>query len=468
MYSQSLKNTQMRFTFRAILCIAFSLFGKYTFAQTFTDMNAQLPGLESGSAAWADYDNDGDLDLAFTGFSSLVAERSFIYRNDNGIMTAVDSSIIKVANGSVNWADFDNDGDQDLILNGQNNGSLLCELYRNDNQTFVAMNPGFVRVLGIQKWLDVDNDGFQDVVFSGVMDSLWVDTTIIYRNNGNSTFSYFPSNLPPLTTTGMEIADCNNDSLPDIFIVATAPGGMPVSALFTNNGNGNFTMDTTSFMQIFAGAVKWGDAENDGDMDLLYDGILIDNSAYTLIYLNDGSGNFIEQSTNLPGTGEPGSVDWADIDNDGDLDVLLSEYLFRNDGNGLFNDISPWAAHSYYAIPAMFMDYDLDGDADIFMLSFFGISNSNIFRNELVTGISGISSFTNLSVYPNPSNGVFSISTDFDQIKSCRLFSLDGKMIQSFHVSNFSKVDIGDLSPGVYIFEVSDGKYFGRVKLIIV
>ncbi|MBK9413271.1 MAG: hypothetical protein IPN61_07555 [Bacteroidetes bacterium] len=82
------------------------------------------------------------------------------------------------------------------------------------------------------------------------MDSLWVDTTIIYRNNGNSTFSYFPSNLPPLTTTGMEIADCNNDSLPDIFIIATAPGGMPVSALFINNGNGNFTMDTTSFMQI--------------------------------------------------------------------------------------------------------------------------------------------------------------------------------------------------------------------------
>ncbi|MBK9413270.1 MAG: T9SS type A sorting domain-containing protein [Bacteroidetes bacterium] len=203
-------------------------------------------------------------------------------------------------------------------------------------------------------------------------------------------------------------------------------------------------------------------------MDLLYDGILIDNSAYTLIYLNDGTGNFIEQSTNLPGTGEPGSVDWADIDNDGDLDVLLSEYLFRNEGNGLFNDISPWAPHSYYAIPAMFMDYDIDGDADIFMLSFFGISNSNIFRNELVTGISGISSFRNLSVYPNPSNGVFSISTDFVQIKSCKLFSLDGKMIQSFHVSNFSKVDIGDLSPGVYIFEVSDGKYFGRVKLIIV
>jgi hypothetical protein len=192
----------MRFTYLLAFSLTLLLTGKISLAQNFTDMNAQLPGLESGSAAWADYDNDGDLDLAMTGFSSLVAERSFIYRNDNGIMTAVDSSIIKVANGSVNWADFDNDGDPDLMLNGQNNGSLYCELYRNDNQTFVAMNPGFVRVLGIQRWLDVDNDGFQDVVISGVMDSLWVDTTIIYRNNGNSTFTYFPSNLPPSDNNG--------------------------------------------------------------------------------------------------------------------------------------------------------------------------------------------------------------------------------------------------------------------------
>lgn len=456
----------MRFTDLLALTLVLILSGKISFAQTFTDMNAQLPGLESGSAAWADYDNDGDLDLALTGFSSLVAERSFIYRNDNGIMTAVDSSIIKVANGSVTWADFDNDGDPDLMLNGQNNGSMLCELYRNDNQTFVPTNPGFISVLGIQRWLDVDNDGFQDVVISGLMDSLWVDTTIIYRNNGNSTFSYFPSNLPPLTTTGMDIADSNNDSLPDIFVVATAPGGVPVASLFTNNGSGNFTMDTTSFMQIFAGAVKWGDAENDGDMDLLYDGILIDNSAYTLIYLNDGAGNFTEQSTNLPGTGEPGSVDWADIDNDGDLDVLLSEYLFRNDGNGTFTDISPWPVLSYYAIPAMFTDYDTDGDADIFMLMYFGISNSNIFRNELVTGLASISSAEGLTVFPNPAKEVINIFSEFNQVKFCNLYSITGRVVKRFQINTFSQVDISELNPGIYILEISDGKSSRRVKLI--
>lgn len=457
----------MRFTYLLAFSLTLLLTGKISLAQNFTDMNAQLPGLESGSAAWADYDNDGDLDLAMTGFSSLVAERSFIYRNDNGIMTAVDSSIIKVANGSVNWADFDNDGDPDLMLNGQNNGSLYCELYRNDNQTFVAMNPGFVRVLGIQRWLDVDNDGFQDVVISGVMDSLWVDTTIIYRNNGNSTFTYFPSNLPPLTTTGMDVADCNNDSLPDIFIIATAPGGLPVAALFTNNGNGNFTMDTTSFMQIFAGAVKWGDAENDGDMDLLYDGILIDNSAYTLIYLNDGAGNFTNQSTNLPGTGEPGSVDWADIDNDNDLDVLLSEYLFRNDGNGTFTNISPWPAFSYYAIPAMFTDYDTDGDADIFMLMYFGISNSNIFRNELLTDVDDIPEVVNISVYPNPTDHLLNILSDLKEVQLYELYSIEGRFIQILKVINSSQLDLSEIPQGIYFLGIKNNEKREMTRIVI-
>ena len=158
----------MKTTLHIILIAALSLFSKLTYSQVFTDLNSQLPGLESGSAAWADYDNDGDLDLAMAGFSSLVAERSFIFRNDNGIMNPVDSSIIKVSNGSVNWADFDNDGDMDLLINGQNNGTPMCELYRNDSLTFVPMNPGFVRTLGCMKWLDIDNDGFQDVLIAGV------------------------------------------------------------------------------------------------------------------------------------------------------------------------------------------------------------------------------------------------------------------------------------------------------------
>jgi hypothetical protein len=265
----------------------------------------------------------------------------------------------------------------------------------------------------------------------------------------------------------MDVADCNNDSLPDIFIIATAPGGLPVAALFTNNGNGNFTMDTTSFMQIFAGAVKWGDAENDGDMDLLYDGILIDNSAYTLIYLNDGAGNFTNQTTNLPGTGEPGSVDWADIDNDNDLDVLLSEYLFRNDGNGTFTNISPWPAFSYYAIPAMFTDYDTDGDADIFMLMYFGISNSNIFRNELLTDVDDIPEVVNISVYPNPTDHLLNILSDLKEVQLYELYSIEGRFIQILKVINSSQLDLSEIPQGIYFLGIKNNEKREMTRIVI-
>lgn len=461
------KNHSMKKSLRLLFLAVFSLFSIQGYSQTFTDLNSQLPGLESGSAAWADYDNDGDLDLAITGFSSVVAERSFIYRNDNGVMTPVDSSIIKVSSGSVSWADFDNDGDQDLLINGQNNGGPLCQLYRNDSLTFTPINPGFIRTIGRSCWVDVDRDGFQDVLISGVMDSLWVDTTIIYRNNGNGTFSYYPTNLPPLISSGIAVADYNNDSLLDFFIVGIDPNNLPVSALFENTGTGNFTIDTASFRQIYTGDAKWGDVDHDGDLDILYDGIEVDNTAYTLIYLNDGSGNFSELPTNLPGTGEPGSVDWADVDNDGDLDVLLSSNLMRNDGNGVFTDISPWPTQSVFAIPALFMDYDQDGDADIFMLAFFGINSSDIYRNELITGVSNLATTNHLSVFPNPLNHTTTISFDAVETKYFSIFSIDGKLVKEFQSTKTTQVDLSELKSGIYFLEMKDDSNFNRLKLVI-
>jgi hypothetical protein len=385
--------------------------------------------------------------MVLEGFSSIVAERGFIFRNDNGIMTAVDSSIVKVSSGTVNFADYDNDGDEDLLINGQNNGGPVTQLYRNDSSVFVPVQSGFRGIIGVTRWIDFDNDGFMDVISSGLMDSTFNDTTLAYRNNGNGTFSFFPTNIA--------VADYDHDSLPDVFITGTdAFTFVEFVALFHNNGGGNFSMDTATFTQLSTGMAKWGDVDSDGDLDIVYDGIKSDNSAYTLIYLNDGSGNFAEQPTNLPGTGEPGSVDLADIDHDGDLDVLLSENLFRNDGSGNFTDVSPWPPQGVFAIPAQFMDYDQDGDDDIFMLAFFGINNSDIFRNELITGINNLpDNAGSLSVYPNPAASFINLPHFKDQISEVRIYSTDGKMVFDSQKEK-SQIDISGLVPGIYFVKV--------------
>jgi hypothetical protein len=432
-------------------------FGKAQ-AQNFVDLNMQLPCLQGGAADWADIDNDGDLDACMVGFSSVVAELSYIVRNDNGVMVRVDSSIAQVMGGSVDFDDYDNDGDPDLLICGQTNGGTVLKLYRNDSANFVNVNGGLPSMFGIAKWIDVDNDGFLDIITSGMIDSLWTDTTIVLRGDGSGNFVFYPTNLVKMSAHDIAIADYDNDSLPDLFMTGVDFHLFnPLSVVFHNEGNGNFTMDTASFLQLFTGMAKWGDVENDGDLDILYDGIEADNDAFTLIYLNDGAGNFTELPTNLPPTGEPGSVDWADIDNDGDLDVLLPQDLWRNDGNGVFTDISPWPNQSVYALPAQFVDYDQDGDLDLFEFCSSGGNGTTIFMNTTLNSIANVDGSKDLILYPNPAQQNLQLITTNSQIESIEIISLLGQSILKANVTSSTRFNLN-------IESLSHGMYYASVK----
>jgi len=104
---------------------------------TFVQHNAGLTPLSQSSGAWGDYDNDGDLDLLLTGCAngtlSLCTSHTALYRNDNGIFTALPTGITAVRDGSVAWGDYDADGDLDFLLTGNNGGGRVAILYTNDN-----------------------------------------------------------------------------------------------------------------------------------------------------------------------------------------------------------------------------------------------------------------------------------------------------------------------------------------------
>ncbi|GAF70923.1 unnamed protein product, partial [marine sediment metagenome] len=103
----------------------------------FTDINAGMVTVLNSTIAWGDYDNDGDLDLAVAGrcYGGVSEWESKIYRNNAGNFVDIGATITGLAGSSFAWGDYDNDGDLDLAVSGYwTDGTFyfICEVYRND------------------------------------------------------------------------------------------------------------------------------------------------------------------------------------------------------------------------------------------------------------------------------------------------------------------------------------------------
>ncbi|NOR44713.1 MAG: hypothetical protein GQ534_03930, partial [Candidatus Delongbacteria bacterium] len=165
----------------------------------FTEISAGLPGVEFGSSAWGDYDNDGDQDLALIGYTTGWPDYigiSKIYRNDSGVFTDINAGLTELGNGSVSWADHDNDGDLDILISGYNGSEYISKLYTNDGGVFTCLE---IHLTGTNSgsfdWGDYYNDGDLDLLQTGYTGSGGVAK--LYKNNSaiSNTIPYSPSNI---------------------------------------------------------------------------------------------------------------------------------------------------------------------------------------------------------------------------------------------------------------------------------
>ena len=358
---------------------------------------------EQRSTAWGDYDNDGLPDIFmsqhFAWGSRLLLLRGegdgyFLDRTED-ILTDIPS---QKKGGGAGFADYDNDGDLDLFVPVgayYSEDASINMLLRNDRGVFrdVALEAGLVDASPTDNalWLDYDRDGFLDILTGNV----WAEQGApsepgrnkLYRNRGDGTFVDV-THAAGLDIQfdqwggsggGMAAADFDGDGWIDLYLGAEQDR----NRLFFNDGQGRF-QDATTEETGDTGASAFsavGDYDNDGDLDICHFSGITNISGRSFFLLNLGNRQFLDVTEAIGLSSILGSLggDSADVDNDGDLDLIESgnPFLFLNNGDGTFTDRSDWfgTPSDLGFFPNSFGDFNLDGFLD-------GVGFTSLFRHN--------------------------------------------------------------------------------------
>lgn len=296
--------------------------------------------LGSGGSTWGDYDNDGDPDLLMYGStlnSSPYNPVTKVYQNNNGTLTDINAGLTGVLQADAEWIDYDNDGDLDISLLGRLGFSgQAFRLYKNENNIFVQ-DSTLVHDYwwSSMDWGDYDNDGDYDLGVSGryVINSTSYFTTTIYRND---TGHLIPTGLNLLSMDYMATfrwVDLDNDGDLDISLMGRTPTAIDINTIFINN-YGVFTQVNPGLALEDYYFSDWADFDLDGDADILLSTAHISvSNAHNAIYKNSGAGTFTILNENL--IQYLGTVEWVDYDGDGDADFMTRDsltniFIYRN------------------------------------------------------------------------------------------------------------------------------------------
>ncbi len=357
--------------------------------------------------AWGDYDNDGWVDLYVTGG---LAESVLYHNNQDGTFSVSkfsdDVSLPDAWTGGAVFADYDNDGWQDLyvLVHGAN------VLFRNKagkgfRDVTEKAGVGDTGKGTTAAWGDYDNDGFLDlyvVNWSCFPDCDPVNHELasdrLYHNNGDGMFSDASTLLTHEKLLGAgfaaSFADFDNDNDLDLYVVNDMLHNPIGNVLWRNDGAGcdgwcftDISKETQTNILKHSMGIAVADYDNDLDLDIYFSDMV---NPMTLLQNEAGVFTDVSEEAGVD-VGPSSAVGWGtaffDYNNDGWQDLYLAttefiqlykerppegmllpyqNYFFENNGDGTFNDSSPqsWTKNPAPSMGMAYADYDRDGFVD--------------------------------------------------------------------------------------------------------
>lgn len=405
--------------------------GLGTFRQFQGPRSSQLPEDMGSGVAWGDFDNDGLDDLfVVSGGGALnlpdsQLASSVLYRNlgDGRFEKVKDFPELRIRGMGAAWADYDNDGWLDLVVTGYD----TIILFHNDHGHLVRVK-NFPSPKGFwtgASWGDYNRDGYLDLYVCGYVKytpnagstpasssqfgmevpftlnpaSYEPERNLLFRNNGNGTFTEVAKELGVANPEGRSLSaiwhDFDGDGWPDLYVA----NDISENKLYLNHRGTFVDAGRSAWVEEYRGSMGLavGDFDRDGDDDLFISHWIAQGFALyqSLLAEQKGMGaelHFTDVAA-IQGVGQPSlqKIGWgtsfADFDSDGWLDLVVANgstfekketsprvlepmpsFLFWNAQGNFFHDLAPWnrsLSQPHVSRGLAVADFNNDGAMDV-------------------------------------------------------------------------------------------------------